>query len=116
VDVEVDLYSGRPNPRFRLPPDVADELRHRVTALPPAPEAAAPIEGLGYRGLRVDAAAWSPPSEVVISGGTVTIRESGGVVRRLLDRDRDLERWLIEAARTSLDPDLVAMLREELRQ
>jgi hypothetical protein len=114
VDVEVDLYSGRPNPRFRLPPEMEDELVRRVDALPAATGAIRPAEGLGYRGLRVDARTWSPPAEVVVSAGTVTVRDARGDVRLLLDRDRDLERWLIDAGSTELDADLVTMLRAEL--
>jgi hypothetical protein len=114
VDVEVDLYSGRPNPRFRLPPDMADELLRKVTALPAASDATLPLDRLGYRGLRVDARTWSPPAQVVVSAGTVTIRDAGGDVRQLLDRNRDLERWLIDAGSTELDSDLVVMLRAEL--
>jgi hypothetical protein len=114
VDVEVDLYSGRPNPRFRLSAEAADELLRRINVLPAAAEAVPPVERLGYRGLRVHAGTSSSPSEVMISGGTVTVGNAAGEVRQLVDRDRGLERWLIDAGSGELDADLVTMLRKEV--
>src|SRR4029079_8863933 len=53
IDVEVLVYSGRPNPRARLRADAPAELTRRLERLPPF-EGALPAEaGLGYTGLRV---------------------------------------------------------------
>jgi hypothetical protein len=115
MDVEVDLYSGRPNPYFRLDPAKAGELMRRLAALPPSHGDATPREGLGYRGLRIEAgAADSPVAEIVVSDGVVLVRNRGGGQYLLEDPDRALERWLIEAGAASLDPGEVLVLRRDL--
>ena len=113
MQVEVELYSGRPNPQFTLPPAVAAELRRRLAALPPAAaDAPGPRDGLGYRGLRIvggaDAAA------VVVSAGSVEIEDRAGGVTRRADPGRGLERWLVEAAGGQLPPDAHDALRQDL--
>lgn len=115
MDVEVDLYSGRPNPRFRLEPAAAAELMRRLATLRPLPGYATPRDTLGYRGLRIEAgAAESPVTEIVVSNGVVFVRDRGGAERLLEDLHRGLERWLIEAGTANLDPGEVAMLRQDV--
>jgi hypothetical protein len=117
MDVEIDLYSGRPNPRFRLDPASAAELIRRLVALRPSTGHARPREGLGYRGLRIEPdATGSPFAEVVISGGVVLVRDHDGRERLLDDPGRDLERWLVEASASEVDADVVALLRRDLAQ
>lgn len=115
MDVEVDLYSGRPNPRFRLEPAAAAELMRRLAALPPLSGRATPRDTLGYRGLRIDAGVTeSPVTEIIVSDGVVFIRDGGGVERLLKDVHRGLERWLVEAGTAKLDPGVVAALHQDL--
>lgn len=113
--VEVDLYSGRPNPRFPLEPAAAGELARRIEALAPAAGGGRPRDGLGYRGLRVrtgpdddDAA------EIVVSGGLVTLHGPDGPPRRLEDAGRELERWLLDVGTGRLDPEVLATVRQDL--
>jgi hypothetical protein len=116
MDVEVDLYSGRPNPRFSLGPTTTAELMHRLASLPPLLGSATPRATLGYRGLRVDAdVIESTITEIVVSGGAVFVRDRAGTQRVLEDRERSLERWLVEAGAGQLDPDEVAVLDQDLK-
>jgi hypothetical protein len=72
-------------------------------------------EGLGYRGLRIEAGATeSPVAEIVVSDGVVLVRDRGGAEHLLGDPRRALERWLIEAGAASLDPGEVSVLRQDL--
>jgi hypothetical protein len=48
--VELDVFSGRPNPRWELDETSADELRRLVDRLPPATGPPPEPPGLGYRG------------------------------------------------------------------
>jgi hypothetical protein len=115
MDVEIDLYSGRPNPRFRLDSAAAAELIRRLAALRPSTGHARPRERLGYRGLRVEPdVAGSPFAEVVVSGGVVLVHDHDGRERLLDDPGRDLERWLVERAASEVDADVVALLRHDL--
>jgi hypothetical protein len=47
-EVELDVFSGRPNPRWTLPAELADTLRTELAERLPAEPQTAP--GLGYRG------------------------------------------------------------------
>lgn len=115
MEVEVDLFSGRPNPHFRLPPAAAAELPQRVARLPPAPSGATVSERLGYRGLRLTAEDQTDPfAEVIVSNGVVLVRDQRGQERALADPDRSLERWLAGLGAQSLDPDVAAVLRQQL--
>ncbi|MFI9361968.1 hypothetical protein ACIG5E_13035 [Kitasatospora sp. NPDC053057] len=110
----MDLYSGRPNPRFPLRPAAVDELRRRISALTPAAEGGRLYDGLGYRGLRVLTGRDDTAAGIVVSGGLVTLRTPDGSLRRLRDPGRALERWLLDQGVEDLDPELVSTVREEL--
>lgn len=48
--VELDVFSGRPNPRWELDEQRSQELRQLERRLTPARQAAPEPPGLGYRG------------------------------------------------------------------
>jgi hypothetical protein len=48
--VELDVFSGRPNPRWELDEERSEELRRLEARLAPARQAAPEPPGLGYRG------------------------------------------------------------------
>jgi hypothetical protein len=54
IEVELDIFSGRPNPQWELPPEEADRLRSQLRELAPIMELApADLQeppSLGYRG------------------------------------------------------------------
>jgi hypothetical protein len=50
MEVELDIFSGRPNPRWQADEAVADELRRLENGLAPADGPAPAPPGLGYRG------------------------------------------------------------------
>ncbi|MCF3119126.1 MULTISPECIES: hypothetical protein [Streptomyces] len=114
MDVEIDLYSGRPNPAFGLAPEAAHELMCRIAALPPAPAGAAPPQGLGYRGLRITGDPGADVVEIVVAGGVVVVRDRNGAERVLQDAERALERSLADLAATRLEPAELSVLRREL--
>ncbi|MEV0616298.1 hypothetical protein AB0I81_23485 [Nonomuraea sp. NPDC050404] len=111
--VEVDLYSGRPNPTFVLGEDETGEFRRRVGALPVAPGSPSPREGLGYRGLTVSSGPGAQP-EAMISDGTVVVHRADGTEQWLADRGRALERWLLETGAATLPAEVMAVVREDL--
>jgi hypothetical protein len=105
MEVELDVFSGRPNPRLGLLPHQAREftnilrrlLRQRKHAVPPE-------QGLGYRGFIVTGTSdeLGNYDKVVVANGSVHAR-SGSVSLQLEDRDRALERWLLENIRGQVD-------------
>ncbi|MCP2259810.1 hypothetical protein LX15_003519 [Streptoalloteichus tenebrarius] len=114
MEIEVDLYSGRPNPRLPLGGEAAAELVRRLAALSSTAHGS-PATGLGYRGIRiVNESDEHPFAEVVVSRGVVVVRDRQGGERRLGDPDRALESWLVDVVAAGLEPDTARYVREEL--
>lgn len=113
ITVEVDLYSGRPNPVVGLSTTQAAELERRIGMLPAAAGDAAIQDALGYRGLRITAEN-AGFREVVVSNGVVEIRDRAGRASRKADPRRALERWLVDAASPHLSADQRAWLDRDV--
>src|SRR5947208_291634 len=110
TEIELDVFSGRPNPTWNLEPSLEAELVNRLRALPPTHRQAPEPPGLGYRGLLI-----RPSPE---TGPRHTIRVYRGVVKHpnghREDPGRGLERWLLETGTAVLDANLVQMASKEL--
>jgi hypothetical protein len=105
AEIEVDVYSGQPNPRGTLTAAQTAELLAAVQAAPLAdPPIGAP--GLGYRGY------------VVRPVGGPTLRVHGGLIRdessgeTRLDVGRRLERRLADWAAPFVPPRMASWLRD----
>jgi hypothetical protein len=86
--VELDLFSGRPNPRWELDRQARHELKGLLDGLDPALGAFAEPPVLGYRGFRL-LRGGSGPSRAY--GGRVTTPEGA-----LQDPARAIERFLLD--------------------
>lgn len=110
--VEVDLYSGRPNPAWSLTPEETARLVERIDGMAPADEAEPPGR-LGYRGLRFRLSAGGRETA---SGESfdehVRFRDSAGV-RHLADPGREVERWLLETGRGKIEPQVYETLKNQ---
>lgn len=111
MQVEADVFSGRPNPRWPLDAAASGELGRRLAELPaarPAPE----FDGLGYRGLVVTGLP-GECGEVRVHGGQVRA-ECGGETRAWTDAGRALERWLLATGEGRLEPATLELLRGQV--
>jgi hypothetical protein len=111
-EVELDIYSGRENPRFTLGSAETTELERKVAALPPLVEDIAPRNSLGYRGIHVRGG--DTFADLVVSAGVVEIRDRLGNMTRKSDPGRQLERWLIDAGAGQLQQSEVDVVRHDL--
>ena len=106
--VELDVFSGRPNPTWTLPDAEATAFRERVDGL--AGTASGQVaNNLGYRGFVVRTG-----DEVVTVQRGLVQKARGGTTAYAADPNRDLERWLLESGKPSLEPDLVTTVEHEL--
>jgi hypothetical protein len=95
IVVELDAFSGRPDPSWTLTRAEARELARRLRDLPPAQGSSAVPERLGYRGFWIYAG--RPPTRVFVHDGLVAIIAPGGA--GTLRRDaRGAEAWLVAEA------------------
>lgn len=104
--VELDVFSGRPNPAWELAPEEVAELAQRLTGLPRTDQP--PGEGgLGYRGFTISNPSRSAglPAEIRVFSGVLALPENGAMVYH---RDEhDVERWLLAQAARHGYGDLV---------
>ena len=103
MQVELDIFSGRPNPVWGLTAAQVDEMGEIVRKLPLATEEPPSHPGLGYRGFVVTDDArrsW----RINAFKGFVQITDQGRVEVRS-DLNRRLERWLLSSA-GSLAPEI----------
>jgi hypothetical protein len=104
VEVEADLYSGRPNPTWTLSADEAGRLEGLLGRLAPAAGGGYP-DRLGYRGLRLTLA--RPGAAVAtaeIADGRLHYGDRAGT-RVLADPGREVERWLIATSKDKVGAD-----------
>jgi hypothetical protein len=113
--VELDVFSGRPNPTWQLTGPEAAELRAILTdptRVPLEPTAVPPPSGrLGYRGFVLDDPdrALAGANRIEVGEGFIRAvdRASDRTLAVYADVDRALERWLIAAARSRVDRGLL---------
>ncbi len=95
--VELDIFSGRPNPAWELSSQEAAALAELLTELPRAGQP--PAEGgLGYRGFTLSTPGGSPglPTWARVYDGVLAVLEHG---EPMYYRDANgIERWLSERA------------------
>ena len=98
MHVEIDVYSGRPNPSFELSEPLGKEFARMLEKLPRATrEAAEP--GLGYRGFVVTPKPPADPSQsqrVRVFDGLIVVEKDSGV-ETYIDRN-GAESWLKQQA------------------
>lgn len=111
VEVEVDIFSGRPNPVWSLPEPEAAAFLEKLSALPKA--SARTLSGnLGYRGLVVRVTKGPGAQVLAIQEGAVHV-EQGGRTAFLEDEGRALERWLLQTGKPFLSEELFRLVQAQ---
>jgi len=115
-NVELDVFSGVPNPTWKLSESEAASLAQLLTHLEATQSPGQRFDGLGYRGFIVHLVA---PQSLAIStmhayGGTVEI-ESGDGTSFYQDPQRQVERWLLETGRPYFSDELYKEISNEIQ-
>ena len=112
-EVELDIFSGMPNPTWILTNAEADSFMKQLAALPQT--SARELSGnLGYRGFIVQCTQGADAQLIRIQDGTVHI--SKGVTNvYAYDEDRKWERWLLNTGRPHLKNELFQIAEREFR-
>ena len=109
MHVELNIFSGRPNPGWNLTTPERDELSKMLEHLSPS-GAKTMLQGgggLGYSGFRVSAGQDKADSvsDITIYRGIVSFG-SGSGKQVLSDPSRNLEHWLLQTGKAHLDQKL----------
>jgi hypothetical protein len=107
-EVEIDITSGMPAPKWSLNPEEVKALEQALSALTPT-DSASFFDGLGYRGFVIQFK--SPSRFVRVQNGYVLIEENG-LQKTYVDADNQLELWLLDASKPHIEPELYSFLEE----
>lgn len=117
MQVELDAFSGRPNPRWELTAPQAADLLTQLGALRPGDRGQFVSDGLGYRGfiIRPNDGSLAGYDEIRVYRGSVLARrgEHTDVFR---DSERHLEIQLLHSGRNHLDESMLHYFQTEIRQ
>jgi hypothetical protein len=113
TSVELDVFSGQPNPTWNLSESECAEVQQRINQLPESKsELLLSLPALGYRGLIINYDNQQ--------GASVPIRIYRGIVQtkqlQLLDPGRKLEKWLLSTGQNLLDSNMQRYLHTEITQ
>lgn len=108
IEVEIDIFSGLPNPAWRLSMIQGNALVEKLVALPGTNRKVSITDGLGYRGIRVSA------SGLTLYADIARLRVFKGLVHLidhpaqwcLIDDNRALEKWLLATGAKHIPDDL----------
>ena len=113
VEVELDIFSGMPNPSWVLTAAEADAFEERLAGLPPS--ASRSLSGqLGYRGFIVQMTSAAATRLVHVQTGTVQISHVAKTAH-FSDDARGLERWLLQTGKPHLKQALFEVVERDLR-
>ena len=113
VEVELDIFSGMPNPAYALTDAEAETFLHRLAAAPPGP----PTElsgNLGYRGFIVQVIEGADSQVIHIQNGAIHV-SNGTAKTYARDGNRELERWLLDTAKPHLKNEVLQAVQREIR-
>jgi hypothetical protein len=103
--VEIDVYSGRPNPSWELGPADSRALGELVRRLPHARGAGDYRDGLGFRGFIVDLIEDGNPLQLRISATSIS---DGSIY--FFDEHREVEKFLLSKMPADLRKQLSSAL------
>lgn len=112
-EVEIDIFSGMPNPTWTLTDAESRRFAERLAALPPA----APRElsaNLGYRGLIVTIHRPRGQAKVRVQQGVAEIMQDARIDYHE-DRNRTLERWLIDTGKAHVPTNIQSIVQREFQ-
>jgi hypothetical protein len=113
VEVELDIFSGAPNPAWVLTNLEADSFVKRLAALTRI-SAKEPQNVLGYRGFIVLVTQGANKQLIRIQTGAVYF-SNGTTIFYAYDKDRELERWLLNTGKPHLKNEIFRVAESEFR-
>jgi hypothetical protein len=113
VEVELDIFSGMPNPTWVLTDAETDIFLKQLAAAPPGPSTNLP-GNLGYRGFIVQLTQGADTQLIHIQAGAIHLSK-GAAKTYARDGNRDLERWLLATGKPHLKNEIFQTAQREIR-
>ena len=113
IKIELDVFSGQPNPEWTLSADDATYLLGKPWNLPEIPLSHFD-EPLGYRGILVYVSGNQRTTYRIWQ--KVVTKDNDGKMTAYQDSNRSLEKWLLLSGRSSLQIDLFEIVKKEIER
>jgi len=113
--VELDIFSGRPNPTWELSTADTATLTEMIGSLPSSPPADLPTP-LGYRGFLMTLDEPESGSVTRIRACQGIVEYQGREIKYYTDPGKQVERWLMGTARPYIDSQLYDSLLVEIEE
>jgi hypothetical protein len=111
--VILDVFSGRPNPVWKLKQQQYSEFLKKISEKKIS-EKSNKIDGLGYRGLMVvEKVNEEIESRFEVNNGTITVFENKSKYE-LDDMNYEIEKWLLNTAPSSISINLLNSIQKEI--
>jgi hypothetical protein len=111
MHVILDIFSGIPNPNWDLSQHQRDEFLKKISTLPTT-DKVQNDSGLGYRGFIVE----EKLKQFVVKDGLVNVVQNNKTVQVLEEKEYKIELWLLDTAPDNIDPSILKMIKEKLKQ
>ena len=111
--IELDIFSGRPNPAWDLSAADTATLTGMIGSLPPSSPVYLPTP-LGYRGFLVSVSEPELRPVATMRAYQGVVEYQGYETRYYADPDKQVERWLLATARPHIDRQLYDSLLAEI--
>jgi len=110
IEAMLDIFSGRPNPKWILFREQVEELRAKLGKFPAAQPKMPP--GLGYRGVMITNLNKSPgfPERILAYHGIVSIMDKGITIYQ--EDVNHIEGWILDQACERGHGEVIRQLRQ----
>lgn len=116
MHIELDVFSGRPNPYWDLDTQEESEFYRMFRNLPESMVDAPSGSELGYRAIIVTGVKkLEGCSEIVVFREHVAAK-CDKKIAHLFDKDRELELWLLNTGKKHLDVNIYQLVRSEIEK
>jgi hypothetical protein len=118
MNVELNIFSGNPNPEWNLSTNQVSELLTKISSLNYTERS--PVDkGLGYNGftiLRTEKSADSQwPKRIEIKDGIIYVYYDNDRYAHLIDPERTIELWLLNTAPNSVSSMLLKKIENDIK-
>jgi hypothetical protein len=108
LKIELDAFSGRPNPTWKLNTDEETRLEQMAMNLPTREDATELATGLGYRGIIIRGCKYF--DEIIVSMGVV---QAGDY--QWSDIDKKVELFLLNTSKPHIESGVYEMIISQIR-
>ena len=118
MNVELNIFSGNPNPEWNLSTNQVSELLTKISSLNYTERS--PVDkGLGYNGftiLRTEKSADSQwPKGIEVKDGIIYVYYDNDRYAHLIDPERTIELWLLNTAPNSVSNMLLKKIENDIK-